>query len=95
MIFYFLSTADIRTDQRTYGRTALWTALSTLTGGLHHGVLSVNLMTTYNIYSAYKAALAAGRKNIRFQSLKTLQFAGNPVTCDNGINSVDTQSGDF
>ena len=73
----------------------LWTALSTLSGGVDHGVLSVNLMTTYNTYSSYKAALAAGRKNIRFQSLKTAEYAGNPVTRDSGLTCVDSQSGDY
>ena len=65
------------------------------TGGVHFRVLLVTLMTTYNIYSAYKAARRAGRKNIRFVSLQTPIFVGNPITTDNGINCVDTQSGDF
>ncbi len=52
-------------------------------------------MTTYNIYSAYKSALKTGRKNIRFVSLKKQVFAGNPVTSDTGLGSVDSQSGDF
>ena len=90
-LFFYLTPSD----GQTYGQTSVRTALSTLSGGLNHSVLSVILMTTYNTYSAYKAALAAGRKNIRFHSLKTVHFAGNPVTCDSGLNCVDSQSGDF
>jgi len=52
-------------------------------------------MTTYNIYAAYKRALANGRKNVRFVSLKTSTIAGNPVTTDTGMGSIDSQSGDF
>ena len=52
-------------------------------------------MTTYTTYSAYKSALAAGRKNIRFLSLKSSKFAGNPVTNDSGLGTIDSQSGDF
>ena len=42
-----------------------------LTEVLFHRVPFGHDMTNYNIYSAYKRALAAGRKNIRFVSLKT------------------------
>ena len=52
-------------------------------------------MTTYTSYSAYKSALAAGRKSVRFNSLKTSKFAGNPVTSDSGLSCADTQSGDY
>ena len=46
-------------------------------------------MTTYNIYSAYKRALASGRKNIRFISMKTTEFAGNPITSDTGTGFIN------
>ncbi len=52
-------------------------------------------MTTYNSYSAYNRALASGRKNIKFVSLKPTAYIGNPVTCDTGMGSVDSQRGDF
>jgi hypothetical protein len=52
-------------------------------------------MTVYNNYQAYNRALASGRKNIRFISLKPHVIGSNPVTSDTGFGSIDSQSGDF
>ncbi len=46
-------------------------------------------MTTYNIYAAYKRALATGRKNVRFISLQSSTIAGNPVTTDTGAGFIN------
>jgi len=46
-------------------------------------------MTTYNYYAAYKRALANGRKNVRFISLKTSTIVGNPVTSDTGAGFIN------
>ena len=46
-------------------------------------------MTTYNIYAAFKRALATGRKDVRFISLEKSTFVGNPVTTDNGAGFIN------
>ena len=60
-----------------------------LSGGLTLIVLSVIPLTTYNVYSAYKRALANGRKNVRFISLQSSTIVGNPVTTDTGAGFIN------
>ena len=52
-------------------------------------------MTTFYNYTSYKTAVKEGQTNIKFESLKTSEFKGNPITHDSGVGSVDSQSGDF
>ena len=62
MFFYFLSTPDIRTDGRTNGRTILWTALSTLTGGINHYVLY--LLLDMSVYTTLTKEFKTGTVSI-------------------------------
>lgn len=54
------------------------------------------MMIIFNNYAQYKRALAAGHRDIKFESLKdsTLKLH-NPITTDRGVGAVAVQSGDY
>ena len=68
---------------------------SSLPGGFFLCVVCVSSLKLFTVYTEYKQALASGLTDVRFESLKNVQYARNPVTRDSGLTCVDSQSGDY